>query len=313
MRSKKHRSIHVLCVLALAAFVVRPACDAVIITDATDEGIHCFKITTNTATYYYDKAGAGFTSILDRDGIDWINFDPKGTPNLRNGAAGWYRGIPNMGLNEFGHPGYSGATSTTTDEKDVPLPRAIIRSVKDKWSITWQFFPNYAKMTVHSVGENYWFLYEGTPGGTLDSEDTCWRSSNSGTSCDRSWEGDISNASNAAVGSEWIYFADGVIDRSLFLIHNDDPLTDLYFRMGPMTVFGFGRQRSPILSRLVSRLSRILGVGDWNSEPPKLMSSTPAILVIGFVNSRDFDTVKSHIDAVYKSAVSKGNEIPQPM
>ena len=62
--------------------LLKPAVGAVVITDDLDEGIACFRIATDSATYFYDKAGAGFTSILDRDGIDWINFHPAGTPGV---------------------------------------------------------------------------------------------------------------------------------------------------------------------------------------------------------------------------------------
>ena len=65
-----------------------PAAGAVVITDDIDEGLACFKIVTESATYFYDKAGAGFTSILDRDGIDWINFHPEGAPGVPDGQSG---------------------------------------------------------------------------------------------------------------------------------------------------------------------------------------------------------------------------------
>jgi len=247
------------------------AAGAVTITDDTDEGIACFKIVTDSATYYYDKAGAGFTSMLDKDGTDWINFHPTG------GSAGSYRGIPNMGLNAFGHPGYTGATSTTPDQKGVPLSKATINSTKGSWSVTWEFFSTYAKMTVHSVGANYWYLYEGTPGGAVGSDDVCWRSNGQWSSCATSWNGDIANTSGVATGAEWVYFADGVKDRSLFLIHDDDSLNEEYWMMeGNMTVFGFGR-----------------------SGTTGLLSQVPATLVIGFAESRDYNTVKGVIGSAW--------------
>ena len=60
----------------------RPAAGDVVISDAVDEGINCFKIETDTATYYYDKAGAGFTSILDRDGIVHVEASEATTEGL---------------------------------------------------------------------------------------------------------------------------------------------------------------------------------------------------------------------------------------
>jgi hypothetical protein len=276
-------------VLVLVLALPARASAAVTITDATDEGIACFKVVTDTATYYYDKAGAGFTSMVDKDGNDWIGFHPQGTAGVPNGQSGWFRGIPNMGLNVFGHPGYTGATSTTTDAKGVALTKATIKSTKGGWSVTWEFHPTFAKMTIHSVAENYWLLYEGTPGGAVGSDDICWRSSGAQNSCSSSWEGDITNSSGAAVGSEWVYFADGKVDRSLFLIHDDDTITDRYYLMDPMTVFGFGRQAA---------------------NTNRLLSATPAMLVIGFVESRDFTTVKGLIDTVHKAATGAAKDLP---
>ena len=56
-----------------------------------DEGQESFEIRTDRATYLYQKAGCAFSSLIDRDGNDWISYKPKG------GHKGHYRGIPNMG------------------------------------------------------------------------------------------------------------------------------------------------------------------------------------------------------------------------
>jgi hypothetical protein len=132
-------------------------------------------------------------------------------------------------------------------------------------------------MTVNAVEENYWFLYEGTPGGAVGSDDTCFRSSGDQNSCSSAWEGDVTNTSGAAAGYEWVFFADGALDRSLFLIHDDDTITDRYYLMDPMTVFGFGRQAQ---------------------NTSRLMSATPATLIIGFAESKELDAVKQTLDAV---------------
>ena len=162
---------------------LHPAAGAVVITDDIDEGIACFKIATDSATYFYDKAGAGFTSILDRDGIDWIDFHPEGTPGVADGQWGWYRGLPNMARGVFGHPGYAGARTTTTDEIGVPLPSATVRSSKGGWQVRWEFYPSCAKMTVLGAPTPYWLLYEGTPGGALGPDDLCGRSDGRVASC----------------------------------------------------------------------------------------------------------------------------------
>jgi len=267
--------------LLLSVGMGRFARGDVTITEDTDEGIACYKVVTDSATYFYDKAGAGFTSIVDADGNDWIGFRPEGTAGVPNGQSGWFRGIPNMGLDVFGHPGYDGASSTTADVLGTPLGKATVESSKGGWNVTWEFFDTHARMTVTSVGESYWLLYEGTPGGAVGGDDTCWRSSGESTSLTDSWEGDVENTSGRAVGMEWVYFADGVLDRSLFLAHDDDDITDRYYLMDPMTVFGFGRQSANL---------------------DRLLTATPAHLYIGLVGSRDFDTVADAIEAAVNGA-----------
>lgn len=263
----------------LCGAMTGPALAQVEITDATDEGISCFKIVTATATYFYDRAGAGFTSILDKDGNDWIGYQPGG------GASGEYRGIPNMGLNQFGHPGYTGASTTTSDAKGTQLAKVTVTSKKGAWHVSWEFLPTHAKMTVHGVAENYWFLYEGTPGGAVGADDVCHRSGGQQNNLDQAWEGDVSpSAKLPAV--EWVFFADGALDRSLFMAHDEDSKTDRYYLMSPMTVFGFGRQEANL---------------------DRLLDATPATLIIGLIDSRSFGAVEQRIADAWQ-----GTALPPP-
>jgi hypothetical protein len=290
--------------------LLHPAAGAVVITDDFDEGIACFKVVTDSATYFYDKAGAGFTSMLDRDGIDWVNFHPQGTPGVPSGPWGWYRGIPNMARGVFGHPGYTGAASTTADPQGVPLPLATVRSSKDGWSVAWEFYPSYARMTVLSTPARYWLLYEGTPGGELGDDDLCGRSDGRVASCSISWEGDIVNNSGVATGMEWVYFADGTLERSLVLLHDDDDVTDSYRPKDGMTVFGFGRAHGSrtgdrsFLERVMERVGGRRGPAGRNSG---LLESVPASLIIALVEAREFEAVKAQIDAIYRAASDSGH------
>src|SRR5262245_45971614 len=61
----------------------------------------CFEIRTPHATYLYGKRGAGFASIRDREGHDWISYRHGGH------AAGEYRGLPKCGQpTKYFHCGY---------------------------------------------------------------------------------------------------------------------------------------------------------------------------------------------------------------
>src|SRR5262245_26747475 len=65
-----------------------------LVEGAVDEsagGVACYKIETPLATWYLEKSGAGLSSLIDKDGNDWLGFHPE--PG--SGAAGEYRGFPN--------------------------------------------------------------------------------------------------------------------------------------------------------------------------------------------------------------------------
>lgn len=208
-----------------------PACFAaqVLATDGVwHEGQSSIRVETPIGAWYYHKQGAGFASLDDVEGRDWIGYHPGG------GASGEYRGIPNGG--PF-HPGYTDCTSAL--ESNGPL-RARIRSVSNdgQWESTWDIYPRFATLTVLRIAEPYWILYEGTPYGALEKErDFVARSSGEVTSVSVSWFGDIS-------APEWIYFGDTATQRILYLAHHsDDDASDQFWHMqAQMTVFGFGRQ-----------------------------------------------------------------------
>ena len=234
----------------------------VAITDnVSHEGQASYQIATVAGTYYYHKAGAGFASLDDVDGNDWIGYHPG------LGPAGEFRGIPNMGA--VGHPG--DLTSSSTIVSQGPLKTTIQSQSKDgNWRFMWEIYPNYATMTLQQAGGSYWLLYEGTPGGTFEPASDSWtRSSGETALCSESWVGDVA-------GPEWVYFRDGTRDRYLFLAHHeDDALQDQYWPLqGNMTVFGFGRQY-PVGDRYLTAVPAHLtiGLGDGTATAPAAINS----------------------------------------
>ena len=133
--------------------------------DVPYEGQASVRVTTPAGVYTYHKEGAGFASIKDREGVEWIGYRPGGR------AAGEFRGIPNLG-SPFGHPGYTGKSgSATRIVSRGPLKVRLLSERHDKkWAAMWDIFPAYARLTVLRNDGPYWFLYEGTPGGRLDLE-----------------------------------------------------------------------------------------------------------------------------------------------
>ena len=192
------------------------------------QGQQSIRITTPAATYYYHKAGAGFASMIDREGEDWLSYRPCCE------SAGEYRGIPNMW--HF-HPGKDSCTSHV--EINGPL-RTRIRStaLDNSLECVWDIFPSHARMTLLHADTTYWFLYEGTPGGSLEIErDYNVISNGVRRSIAEHWHGDLP-------APEWVYFGDSATKRVLFAVnHQDDNHSDQFWQMREeMVVFGFGRE-----------------------------------------------------------------------
>jgi hypothetical protein len=230
-----------------------------------------FKIETPSVTYYYHKQGAGFASIIDKDGHDWLSYRPGGGP------AGEYRGIPNMGHPEgYCHPGKTVSNSKLISRG--PIKVSILSESNDKkMQCVWDIFPSYARMTVLKMRKPYWFLYEGTPGGKLDEDsDYCIRPGGPEgirTLAREKWDGDISVPGDSG---EWVCFGDG--NRAIYLIHHeDDEAADSYWTMqGEMTVFGFGRKGLM-----------------------KFMEKVPAHFTVGFCEGSGYPDVTKTIHSAY--------------
>jgi len=236
-----------------------------------DEGLLTFRVQTQSSVLYYHKQGGGFSSWVDGSGQDWIGFNT--TPG--SGSAGLYRGIPNAVYPEgYFHPGNTSSESQMLWQG--PLKATIRSLVSGSWECLWEFYPQHARMTMTRTDHSYWFLYEGTPGGSLEPDtDFMVRSDGNQTPLSQSWTADIP-------GEEWLYFSDpssGPAGRSLFVVHEEgDSEVDSYYPMeGNMTVFGFGRDV----------------VSTYLTEVPKHFA-------IGMVEGTSFAAVAPQVLAAYK-------------
>ena len=239
------------------------------VSDVTLFGdLDCFKVETPSATYLYGKKGAGFASILDPDGRDWISYHPG------DKAAGEYRGLPKCGQpTKYFHAGY-GFGSYKTDDPftsrvvglDPDHVRIESRTKDGKCSCAWDFFKSSARLTLERINlPKFWFLYEGTPGGALDPEhDVAIRPTGQRTPLAEPWE-------DADV--PWACIASPKSPYGLLLVSHDQhtraatyvawpykPEPDGGFRQ--MTVFGWGRlgwkdahQHEPQISELPAHFS----------------------------------------------------------
>ena len=209
--------------------------------DSHDEDQDAIEIATPSATYFYHTTGGGFSSIVDVDGNDWLNYQPGGGP------AGEYRGIPNMVFrrgtqyNNHFHPGHQGVKASKTrvvssEENQVSIESAVD---SDRWRVRWDIDDQAAKLTVLEADEadpGFWFLYEGTPGGRFNTSDRCLRSDGRDWRLSKKWETTTSSVN-------WVAFRVPELNRSLLLsLDTDVDVPVSYYPMEPMTVFGFGRR-----------------------------------------------------------------------
>jgi CubicO group peptidase (beta-lactamase class C family) len=248
----------------------------------------CFKIQTPSATYVYGKKGAGFASILDKDGRDWISYHPG------DKAKGEYRGLPKCGQpTKFFHCGYGYGMYKTanvfTSRVSVQAAdhvRIESETAEKKTACTWDFYPAHATMTLLRIDQpTYWFLYEGTPGGKLDADkDFVIRPDGTKTTLDRPWSQVV----------PWVCFGAVETPVGFLCVNHQDPEageTDSYVSwpfqkeadrsFQDMTVFGFGRKGYKELVEHVPDLKRL-----------------PARFSIGFVGTADHKTAKAACEAI---------------
>jgi putative heme-binding domain-containing protein len=224
----------------------------------------CLRIETPAATYVYGKRGAGFASIIDKDGHDWISYRPL------DKALGEYRGLPKCGQpTKFFHCGYGYGQykndnpfiSRVTLEEPGHI-RVESETIDRKTAGTWDFYPTHATFTLLRIDlPTFWFLYEGTPGGKLESGlDFVVRPGGEKTTLDQPWSQVV----------PWACFGASESPIGLLLINHqaaEPGQTDSYvswpFEKDPsgsfhdMTVFGFGRKGYKELIKHVPDLTRL--------------------------------------------------------
>ncbi|MEM7514032.1 MAG: VCBS repeat-containing protein [Bacteroidota bacterium] len=227
-----------------------PSSGAIQIHEGTYEERAHFVITTPAAIYYYDMAGGGLSRLFDREGKDWINFRMKPWGEYPAAAAAAFRGIPNSIFQSedggAGHPGHDQCISIRVDDHTV---RSTSKS--GKWSWEWTFKEEYAELQILATDPDhaYWFLYEGTPGGMFDPENSYF-GYNKGGPLTTQW--DYYKGEKLFDQISWAYIGHEMVDRVLLLSQlAPDTLSDTFSYLGNseegigsddgMVVFGFGR------------------------------------------------------------------------
>ena len=254
------------------------------VSEVTIHGdMDCFKVETPQSTYVYGKRGAGFASIIDKDGRDWVSYHPGGE------ARGEYRGLPKCGQpTKFFHCGYGYgqyqtdnpfSSRVTVQEANHARIESETRDAKSAG--LWDFYPDHATFTLLRIDlPTFWFLYEGTPGGKLDADrDFVIHPDGRKTTLDQPWSQVV----------PWVCFGSAEARVGFVCVNHQDPepgQADSYVSwpfvknhdgsFQDMTVFGFGRKGHEKLVKHVADLTRL-----------------PARYSIAFIERADHATAKA--------------------
>ena len=240
--------------------------------DASAGGDAAYIVTTPSATYYLEKSGGGLSSMLDKDGVDWLGFNK--TPGSAH--KGEYRGFPNAIHKQDGN--YFHAMNAGTDPSNAVVEiqspdhvRILVTSENQKWEGRYDFYPDRLDFTMSRVspGYKYWVQYEGVPGGEMDRSDFRYSSADSERHLiDEAFIGDLP-------GPEWMAFGDENSPRMIYMFqHKDDEQPNDYVSRPDMTVLGFGRRNKD-----------------------KFLTE-PQTFSIGFAETTDYDGISQAIAAI---------------
>ena len=223
--------------------------------------MEAFRVKTRSYEAFIQKSAGGISSLLDRDGADWVNFKEVGEDAYPASAAGRFRGFPNMIHNDAergaSHPGF--AKAVLVDQTSDSLRFA---SLKKRWQWRYVFHSDHIVLEVERIPEDsaYWILYEGTPAGVYEPTQYFWATNTAPPSYHQ--PGFIEQT--GVYGQDWQWFYIGVSaeneeeGRSLFLAaDSSDGLADQFSYLGNnldkglksdegMTVVGFSRSDKPL-------------------------------------------------------------------
>ena len=214
----------------------------VVLSHGVDEsagGDSAYIISTANAKYFLEKQGGGLSSMLDKDGVDWLGFHKE----AGSGWKGEYRGFPNAIHKQDGsffhamNAGTSPSTSIVEIDSEQHV-RIVFTSANKQWQGRWDFYPERCDFTMVKVSEGYkyWVLYEGVPNGEMNDSDFWYASIDD----KKHLIGEAFNGDFPA--PEWIAFGDVKSSRMLYILnHEDDDALDEYVSRPYMTVLGFGR------------------------------------------------------------------------
>ncbi len=239
----------------LILFCFNPVYAQMEISETTFKKRAHFKVKTANYEWYIDKFSGGISRIADSENKDWINWKRLPEEKYPESAAGDYRGLPNLVFggdgNGIGHPGFNKALSFKVNNRNIK-----VKSLDGKWEWMYIFHSKYVELQIlknPSEERNYWFLYEGVPGGEFEPEKQYW-GTNEGVNPAKP---DYFKGEEEYGFWNFVFFGHENTDRVLFIVQkNKDNRKDTFGFLGNssdgieskdgMVVFGFGRDKNAV-------------------------------------------------------------------
>lgn len=278
-------------ILILLIPACSPGADDLIISEIYFEKRPHFKVSTEQLEYYYDIKGGGFSRIIDNEGNDWINFKTEPWGIYPASAASSFRGMPNLVFGNSddgaGHPGHEKCTSRVEEGK------IITESLSGLWKWSWEFFDDHAILKILKTDpeRKYWFLYEGTPGGSFQPEQSYFGTSSRGPS-----QGGYDYISGDILWDnfQWMYVGTNRAKACLYMVQvQNDGQKDMISFLGNseagleskdgMAVFGFGRDEGakPLIS---GPETFIIGIYNTLDQPEQTHTSIRKFIEKNYLN-----------------------------
>jgi len=253
--------------------------------EVVEEEIHkipTYKVTTENGVFHWESAtgNSGWISMFDNNGKDWTTAgpNPRGVGNQSD-----YRGFPNTGVDDWGHPsreyGFTAGGTTNQIIGEHSGDRVIIQSQNSKIGGKWHCFESHIGFEITKLenGVGYQMLWEGTPGGQIHSPGGVvtadGKTSEIKSTYDFSWdwpEGDV---------GEWFYILDPNEKFNLWI--GGTPATNhkgwIWYQWGNMDLAAFGK----------------------GSDGGNLLTNADAKYAFGFIPYEwSFEQSKQHIEKI---------------
>jgi len=297
------------CFLIAALFLIAPQlarganAPTVEIRAAEYEGRAHFRISTPGAVWFYDRAGGGFSRVIDVDEADWIAFRKTPLSRYPDSAGAGFRGLGNLVFGRenpdagAGHPGFD------LCESEIVGP-GVIRTVSlsGRWAWTWTFTETTARFEMERVdgARPWWFLYEGPVGGRWSPRTHYW-----GVDLGGPYRDTPDNGSQRFGNWQWAYFGDVTSPRVFFIAQTvPDELSD--------TLWYLGSAKGGALDSPDGMI--VFGLGRGRGTAPQFRTAGQ-VIITGFIeqavlNSQDHALVAARIAGLVKKDLSAGKQEP---